>query len=487
MPIFSQVAPELHLEPSQGNYELKSWREMITSQISKLTAVGSNNPDESGIPDAARKISLDSELIQRHTHNQSKVVYTCQGLQILSLAAKEKGEKIKSSLAAKEKGEKIKSIEPMLASSSVCSNNASNDSEYSSNVDSEDTAGSTKGSENVEEEMEGTKETASQGYAPGHKRHRSVESHNNSEARQRHRINKKMCKLQRLVPNCNKVFNIVWLLSNSSMEEVNANAHLDPAFPRNDTWLNNKIGSQFGFPDSQEHTKGGISVSVTLWCHPPEEEQGFKAVPSMNRASNQGSPGGLIFGYGGNLFKYLACLLQAAALGKQVNQSSPDVEVDVGGDDRIQVFGRSCPPQPTQANIHVYEMSMNMVVLETASNKEKGMQSSGIMKPGAGIFPDTGFQKALDPTSGALSLWLSCPCKAAPTQLRGNLNLVLISELELAILPVMFPKHKEAWEEKIFPKLQEAQEVLWSIKKCNSANGNSTNSPEVQICISDQH
>ncbi|XP_024980644.1 transcription factor PIF3-like [Cynara cardunculus var. scolymus] len=102
-----------------------------------------------------------------------------------------------------------KSIEPVGASSSVCSGNsaerASNDLTKNSKRKSIDTEDYECQSQDIEEESLGTKTAATSRGGSGSKRSRAAEVHNLSERRRRDRINEKMRALQELIPNCNKV------------------------------------------------------------------------------------------------------------------------------------------------------------------------------------------------------------------------------------------------------------------------------------------
>ncbi|XP_057469880.1 transcription factor PIF3-like [Actinidia eriantha] len=102
-----------------------------------------------------------------------------------------------------------KTIEPIVASSSVCSRNsaerASNDPTYSLKrkyFEADDSEGR---SGDVEEESVGVKTAAAARGGTSSKRSRAAEVHNLSERRRRDRINEKMRALQELIPNCNKV------------------------------------------------------------------------------------------------------------------------------------------------------------------------------------------------------------------------------------------------------------------------------------------
>ncbi|KAI3715488.1 hypothetical protein L6452_22472 [Arctium lappa] len=102
-----------------------------------------------------------------------------------------------------------KSVEPVGASSSVCSGNsaerASNDLTKNSKRKSIDTEDFECQSQDIEEESMGTKTAATSRGGSGSKRSRAAEVHNLSERRRRDRINEKMRALQELIPNCNKV------------------------------------------------------------------------------------------------------------------------------------------------------------------------------------------------------------------------------------------------------------------------------------------
>lgn len=101
-----------------------------------------------------------------------------------------------------------KNMEPVVASSSVCSGNsverASDDPTHVLKRKFRDAEDSECHSEDVEEESVGVKKTAPS-RASGSKRSRAAEVHNLSERRRRDRINEKMRALQELIPNCNKV------------------------------------------------------------------------------------------------------------------------------------------------------------------------------------------------------------------------------------------------------------------------------------------
>ncbi|XWS76742.1 hypothetical protein CRYUN_Cryun01aG0203900 [Craigia yunnanensis] len=94
-----------------------------------------------------------------------------------------------------------KSLEQMVASSSVCSREASNCPIYTSKRRYEDT----DLSENAMEEPVGTTKAAPARGSKGAKEKRKAEVHNLSEWRRRDKINKKMRALKELIPNCNKV------------------------------------------------------------------------------------------------------------------------------------------------------------------------------------------------------------------------------------------------------------------------------------------
>ncbi|OVA13505.1 Myc-type [Macleaya cordata] len=104
-----------------------------------------------------------------------------------------------------------KNIEPLVASSSMCSGNsaggASNDLKHILKRKSREADESEYQSEDVEEESGSGRKTANTRGAigAGAKRSRAAEVHNLSERRRRDRINEKMRALQELIPNCNKV------------------------------------------------------------------------------------------------------------------------------------------------------------------------------------------------------------------------------------------------------------------------------------------
>ncbi|XP_020226875.1 transcription factor PIF3 [Cajanus cajan] len=104
-----------------------------------------------------------------------------------------------------------KSMEPTVASSSVCSGNGA-DADRGSDEPNQnlkrkrkDTEDSECHSEDVEEESMGVKKAVGGRGGTGSKRSRAAEVHNLSERRRRDRINEKMRALQELIPNCNKV------------------------------------------------------------------------------------------------------------------------------------------------------------------------------------------------------------------------------------------------------------------------------------------
>lgn len=102
-----------------------------------------------------------------------------------------------------------KGMEVAVASSSVCSGNGADRGSDDPNRDlkrkSRDTEDSECHSEDVEDESVGVKKGAAGRGVAGSKRSRAAEVHNLSERRRRDRINEKMCALQELIPNCNKV------------------------------------------------------------------------------------------------------------------------------------------------------------------------------------------------------------------------------------------------------------------------------------------
>ncbi|XP_010271074.1 PREDICTED: transcription factor PIF3 isoform X2 [Nelumbo nucifera] len=110
---------------------------------------------------------------------------------------------------AVERPDTEKTMEPMVASSSVCSVNsaggASNDLKQALKRKSRDAEDSECQSEDVEEESVDARKPAPPRVGTGSKRSRAAEVHNLSERRRRDRINEKMRALQELIPNCNKV------------------------------------------------------------------------------------------------------------------------------------------------------------------------------------------------------------------------------------------------------------------------------------------
>ncbi|RZC89133.1 hypothetical protein C5167_030826 [Papaver somniferum] len=117
-----------------------------------------------------------------------------------------------SSFAASTNAERPdtdKSVEPPVASSSMCSGNSaggtSNDYKHSSKRKSREVDESEYQSEDAEEESAGARKQSNARGGSGAKRTRAAEVHNLSERRRRDRINEKMRALQELIPNCNKV------------------------------------------------------------------------------------------------------------------------------------------------------------------------------------------------------------------------------------------------------------------------------------------
>ncbi|CAJ1977895.1 unnamed protein product [Sphenostylis stenocarpa] len=108
-----------------------------------------------------------------------------------------------------------KSMEPAVASSSVCSGNGADrvSDEPNQNLkrkrkdtdESECHSEQTFYMKDVEEESAGVKKAPGGRGGAGSKRTRAAEVHNLSERRRRDRINEKMRALQELIPNCNKV------------------------------------------------------------------------------------------------------------------------------------------------------------------------------------------------------------------------------------------------------------------------------------------
>ncbi|XP_059640830.1 transcription factor PHYTOCHROME INTERACTING FACTOR-LIKE 15-like [Cornus florida] len=100
-----------------------------------------------------------------------------------------------------------RSMDPLAASSSVCSRGVSNDQTCTAKRKDEETEDSAYYSDDIEEEPDGVKKkpVAARGSSSGTKRNRSAEMHNLSERRRRNKISKKMHALQELIPNCSKV------------------------------------------------------------------------------------------------------------------------------------------------------------------------------------------------------------------------------------------------------------------------------------------
>ncbi|XP_072976525.1 transcription factor PHYTOCHROME INTERACTING FACTOR-LIKE 15-like isoform X2 [Typha angustifolia] len=132
-----------------------------------------------------------------------------------------------------KKQETGKVHEAMVTSSSVCSvNSAGSDlkSRGKRKIPEGDESSSYQ-SEDLEDELAcKRKRTASRGT--GAKRSRAAEVHNMSERRRRDRINEKMRALQELIPNCNKVYSFLLLLSIFAIAEgeiisfYNSSSHL---------------------------------------------------------------------------------------------------------------------------------------------------------------------------------------------------------------------------------------------------------------------
>ncbi|KAF7818035.1 transcription factor PIF3-like [Senna tora] len=104
-----------------------------------------------------------------------------------------------------------KVMDPVVASSSICSGNGmkrcSDDPTQNFKRKNRDTEDSECHSEEVEEESVGIKKAAP-ARGMGSKRSRAAEVHNLSERRRRDRINEKMRALQELIPNCNKIMSM---------------------------------------------------------------------------------------------------------------------------------------------------------------------------------------------------------------------------------------------------------------------------------------
>lgn len=113
---------------------------------------------------------------------------------------------VHSTIVAKAGMAAEKTMEPVVATSSVCSGNtverASNGPSRHVKRKSRETE-SEGPSEEVEEESVGARKAPT--TRTGSKRTRAAEVHNLSERRRRDRINEKMRALQELIPNCNKV------------------------------------------------------------------------------------------------------------------------------------------------------------------------------------------------------------------------------------------------------------------------------------------
>ncbi|RDX60539.1 Transcription factor PIF3, partial [Mucuna pruriens] len=193
----------------------------------KGAAATSSNPPESILVDSSGESSKEPIMhCQQQVEEQSKV--DLNSLQPKSVEQNAVPPK-QSEPACKERGTKIdqtpnkvlgdsgakgqiaaeKCIEPVVASSSVCSgNDADRGSDEPIKIlkrKRKNIEDSECHSEDVEEESVGVKKAASGRGGPGSKRSRAAEVHNQSERRRRDRINEKMRALQELIPNCNKV------------------------------------------------------------------------------------------------------------------------------------------------------------------------------------------------------------------------------------------------------------------------------------------
>ncbi|GKV23337.1 hypothetical protein SLEP1_g33075 [Rubroshorea leprosula] len=93
----------------------------------------------------------------------------------------------------------------LVASSSICSLEASNNPEHSLKRKHDDTEWSADISENGSEELDGKMKTVPAQGTKGTKRNRNANVHNLSEKKRRDKINKKMRALQELIPSCIKV------------------------------------------------------------------------------------------------------------------------------------------------------------------------------------------------------------------------------------------------------------------------------------------
>ncbi|KAL5194452.1 Transcription factor PIF3 [Glycine soja] len=228
---FSHFArPAAMVRANLQNIGLKSGLSSARSDSMEIknkgAAATSSNPPESILVDSSGECSKEPTMQCQQVVEQSKPdVNSLQPKSVEQNAVPSK----QSEPASKESATKIdqtpnqvlgdsgtkgqtaaeKSMEPAVASSSVCSGTGADQGSDEPNQNlkrkTKDTDDSECHSEDVEEESAGAKKTAGGQGGAGSKRSRAAEVHNLSERRRRDRINEKMRALQELIPNCNKV------------------------------------------------------------------------------------------------------------------------------------------------------------------------------------------------------------------------------------------------------------------------------------------
>ncbi|XP_038718514.1 transcription factor PIF3-like isoform X2 [Tripterygium wilfordii] len=191
----------------------------------KVSVSSSSNPTESNLNDfcgsSRRRINPPCQPLTipskvDTTPMEAKLLQEVHPAELLEAIqhgdASKNGEKAMQALnesANKAQTNGEKNIEPLVASSSVCSGNSvektSDDRAHDLKRKCRDTEESEGPSEEVEEESVGVKRPVPARGGTGSKRSRAAEVHNLSERRRRDRINEKMRALQELIPNCNKV------------------------------------------------------------------------------------------------------------------------------------------------------------------------------------------------------------------------------------------------------------------------------------------
>ncbi|KAF6172276.1 hypothetical protein GIB67_024898 [Kingdonia uniflora] len=151
--------------------------------------------------------NVDSKSSISMPHKESETVFREDAFRNTRLLEQSLAQ-TSSFAASTAKPDNEKDVEPVVASSSLCSGNivggASNDIKHTLKRKARETEDSEYHSEDVEEESVGVRKPATN-RGGGNKRSRAAEVHNLSERRRRDRINEKMRALQELIPNCNKV------------------------------------------------------------------------------------------------------------------------------------------------------------------------------------------------------------------------------------------------------------------------------------------